>query len=222
MIYLSRLFLNPRSWAVRRDLANPYEMHRTIMKAYSKISRQDHRILYRLENNTQTGFPLLIVQSPVAPDWSFIKGAKHKYLVNIENLPNGGDTNPDVKTFTPAFQIGEKLAFRMCVNPTVKKSRSDKDQGQRVGIRCEEEQLSWLERKIDQAGAILTLVHTSNESKIKGELNRQDLKSSLTFFSVQFDGFLKVREPEKLVETLQTGIGSGKGFGFGLISLTSA
>ena len=33
-MYLSRLILNPRSRRVQRELAEPYEMHRSLMKAF--------------------------------------------------------------------------------------------------------------------------------------------------------------------------------------------
>jgi len=36
---------------------------------------------------------------------------------------------------------------------------------------------------------------------------------------VRFDGTLEVTEPEIFLETVRQGIGSGKGLGFGLLSL---
>ena len=40
--------------------------------------------------------------------------------------------------------------------------------------------------------------------------------------SVQFDGLLRVTDPDRLRETVRKGIGSGKGLGFGLLSLAPA
>jgi CRISPR system Cascade subunit CasE len=40
--------------------------------------------------------------------------------------------------------------------------------------------------------------------------------------SVQFDGILRVSDPDKLHAAIENGIGSGKGFGFGLLSLAPA
>jgi CRISPR system Cascade subunit CasE len=37
--------------------------------------------------------------------------------------------------------------------------------------------------------------------------------------AVTFDGLLRVTDPEALLAALAGGIGSGKGFGFGLLSL---
>jgi len=41
----------------------------------------------------------------------------------------------------------------------------------------------------------------------------------LRLLAVTFDGLLRVTNVPRFVETLQAGIGSGKGLGFGLLSL---
>ena len=40
-----------------------------------------------------------------------------------------------------------------------------------------------------------------------------------THFAVLFEGVLEVNDPALLEKAIQEGIGSGKGFGFGLLSL---
>ena len=42
------------------------------------------------------------------------------------------------------------------------------------------------------------------------------------FLAVRFDGLLAVTDPALFRNTLQTGIGSAKAFGFGLLSLAPA
>jgi CRISPR system Cascade subunit CasE len=37
--------------------------------------------------------------------------------------------------------------------------------------------------------------------------------------AIQFEGLLQVTDPDRLQHTVQQGIGSGKGLGFGLLSL---
>jgi CRISPR system Cascade subunit CasE len=54
------------------------------------------------------------------------------------------------------------------------------------------------------------------------ELLHFDGKNGYTderFFAVRYDGLLEVTDPVKFLETLRAGIGSAKGFGFGLLSL---
>ena len=38
-LYLSRLILNPRSRQVMSEMAHPYEMHRTLMRAFPEARR---------------------------------------------------------------------------------------------------------------------------------------------------------------------------------------
>lgn len=49
-MWISKLKLDLRSKAVRRDLASPYEMHRTLSRAVSQALKEGkERLLWRLE-----------------------------------------------------------------------------------------------------------------------------------------------------------------------------
>jgi len=218
-MYLSRLILNPRTRQVRSELANPYELHRTVMHAFAGHATDDDRVLFRLEISPRSGIPSLLVQSPLEPDWSFLTTPEKNYLLLVTDCPPGVESNPAVKTFMLGLRSGQTLMFRLLANPTVKKDREDKKQGRRVGLYREEDQLKWLERKLEMAGARLVLARTSNEYKLSGERKHEDERQDLSFLSVQFDGLLTVHEPKKLLAAMQSGIGSGKGLGFGLLSL---
>ena len=43
-MYLSQLTLNPRTRRVQRELANPYELHRTLMRAYPEALPEGERV----------------------------------------------------------------------------------------------------------------------------------------------------------------------------------
>ena len=45
---------------------------------------------------------------------------------------------------------------------------------------------------------------------------------NISFFGVLFEGMLRVDEPEKFLKSVESGIGSAKGFGFGLLSVAPA
>lgn len=228
-MYLSRLILNPRSRQVRRELADPYEMHRTIWQAFPqgvfKIDRQKKAstgVLFRVDLHPRTAVPTLLVQSRQKPDWSFLLSSEKNYLLPPEALPLDVE-NPATKMMKVSFRPGQVLSFRLRANPTVKKDREGEKQGRRVGLFREEDQLKWLERKIKLAGGALLSARTSNEENTKGMLfvEKED-KKRMRFLSVQFDGVLQVKDPAALEKALQAGIGSGKGLGFGLLSLAPA
>ncbi len=227
MIYLSRLILNPRSRQVRSEMANPYEMHRTVMKAFAgrftgdTTSPTEGRVLFRLEIHPRTHIPTLLVQSPIEPDWSFLLAAEKNYLLDEAELPLEVE-NPGVKAIDLRLRTGQILSFRLRANPTVKKSREEKKQGRREGLLREEDQMAWLQRKVSAAGGKLVAGRAAQETLLHGKRMHPGQSQNLSFLSVQFDGTLQVDDPERLIQAVQSGIGSGKGMGFGLLSLAPA
>lgn len=213
-MYLSRLILNLRSRQVQREIANPYEMHRTILRAFPTPLGEAERVLYRLELNSPAGGPLLLVQSQEMPDWTWLGTADHNYLLATHT------PNPAVKEFSLDLEARQMLAFRLRANPTVKKKGAeDSRNGHRVGIHQEEEQIAWLQRKLAAGGARLLNTLVVKPEKIEETRIEAGQKQTLSFASVQFEGVLQVQDPALLIRMVQTGIGSAKGFGFGLLSL---
>jgi CRISPR system Cascade subunit CasE len=206
-MYLSKLVLNPRSRQVRRELAEPYQMHRTLMRAFPAQGLGDaDRMLFRVDISRETGIPSVLVQSECLPDWAPLQRARD-YL--LELFPP--------KEFQPTFVAGQRLVFRLRANPTVKRD------GKRLGLLREEEQENWLRRKGQEGGFQVLGVRLTPEGLLRGTKHGQDSSHALTHLAVRFDGVLQVIAPDQFVEkTLRAGIGSGKGFGFGLLSVAQA
>lgn len=219
-MYLSQLILNPRSRQVRSEVSQPYEMHRTLLHAFpAKDQGGPGRVLFRLEPPTapdQAGLTLL-VQSDQAPDWA--------YLADLSGyLLPGPQPNPACKAFDPIFTPGQRLAFRLRANPTKRLMWDDPEhrlkKGQRLGLYTEEAQRDWLARKAEQGGFAILGVQAQPEDTVGGVIHRQDGKNhDLNLLAVRFDGLLQVVEPTKFLDAVRQGIGSGKGLGFGLLSL---
>ena len=217
LMYLSRLILNPRSRQVRSELADLYEMHRTVMQSFAGRLEDDERVLFRVDVHPKTGIPTLLVQSRHEPAWDFLRAPGKNYLLPPDDLPQNIE-NPAVKTVELGFRPGQTLAFRLRATPSVKKKREDQKQGRRLGLLREEEQLDWLGRKLQAAGCVLLSSQVCNDGWAVGEKKKED-KRPMRLLSVQFDGALRVMDPSALQNALQAGIGSGKGLGFGLLSL---
>ncbi|SRR6266540_1210487 len=230
-MYLSRLILNPRSRQARNELADPYEMHRTVCNAFPdgifKAERNEENvrpILFRVDLHPRTRIPTLLVQSRQKPDWSFLQIHKD-YLLGENELPLDVE-NPAIKEMNLRLSEGHVLVFRLRANPTFKKTEV-KENGEkhksRLGILKEENQRKWLEDKLKSAGAALVSVNIVNEQFTHGKLFiEKEKKKRLNFLSVQFDGVLQVKDSNNLVNTIFTGFGSAKGLGFGLLSLARA
>jgi len=246
-MYYSRLILNPRSRKVQRDLANPYQMHRTVMRAFptGKVDvARDHAtavgVLYRVDVQPQSGTLALLVQSQLPPDWStLLQAAMSAYLLPTEFWQV--QDNPAVKEVTLEFHTDQRLHFRLCANPTRRLGKgAEYNKGKRVGIYDEEAQIEWLKRKAEMGGFYLHQVQVSRDQRYAIEKTiphkvteesagkrftvRQspDTLHNLMLHSVQFDGILQVTDPVAFLTAIQVGIGSGKAFGFGLLSVAPA
>lgn len=215
-MYLSLLCLNPRSRQVRSELANPYEMHRTIMQAFPdglahSAARKDAGVLYRLDTDARTGALMLLVQSRQQPNWHTLKPG---YLA--------AGCAPQVRELRLRLQAGELLAFRLRANPTRRIARGDeKNGGRRVALYKEEDQLNWLARKGAEHGFAVRQVWISRTDIDRGRMypDGSDRPRELAWFAARFDGVLEVIDPDKVQQAVFNGIGSGKAFGFGLLSL---
>jgi CRISPR system Cascade subunit CasE len=220
-MYLSRLILNPRSRQVRNELADPYEMHRTICTALSDANytyNEPSGTLFRVDLHPHTRIPNLLVQSRSKPDWSFLYTGKNDYLLGENELPLDVE-NPAVKELNLQLHDGQVLAFRLRANPT----RRLKENARRIGLIKEADQYAWIQRKFETAGAALVSVNILNEQFRHGKLFKEkDKTSRLNFLSVQFDGILQVKDKDKLASNIYGGFGSAKGLGFGLLSLARA
>jgi CRISPR system Cascade subunit CasE len=203
MLYLTRLVLDPRSRSVRRDLADPYELHRTLLRAFPDAAAgSPGRVLFRVEPARGEPRFVVLVQSDVAPDWSRL------------NVPRDYLLGPlATKLFTPAFAAGQRLGFRLRANPTVKRD------GKRRPLLDESQQRAWLDRKAAAAGFRVVRVEVAPEGALCGYKPAEGATLTLTHHAVRFDGVLTVTDPGQLLHALRDGVGSAKGFGFGLLSL---
>lgn len=220
-MYLSRLILNGRSRDVQRDLARPYDLHRTLLSAFPTGEVHTERtgedaigLLYRVDEDARSGGLHLLVQSQQPPHWERLPAAD--YL-----LPVAG--NPATREVTLQLRAGQQLAFRLRANPTMRlpTPKGSGDKGKRVGIYDEEAQLKWLARKGEQHGFRLLQAQTRDDGKLKQAqaVQAKNGMHDLEFLSVQFDGVLQVTDPAAVLHAVSAGIGSGKAFGFGLLSL---
>ena len=203
-MYLSQLILNPRNRDVQRDLSRPHDLHKTIMAAFpDNLDKAKERVLFRIEQRAQPQQLILLIQSQEQPDWSKLPAS---YLLD----------DPATKAVNLQLQPGQRLSFRLRANPTKRLSAGKGNNGKRIGLYKLEEQINWLQRKATDHGFAIHSAMPTQQQRVDDR--RQDLK----FFSVQFDGILQVTDPTTFLAAIQSGIGSGKAFGFGLLSVAPA
>lgn len=177
-------------------ISNPYRVHQRLLMAYS----QERRLLFRIEPGTLN--TTILVQSMIEPEW------KSAFL-NFEVLTR----EPEMKVFDPLLRQGGKYRFRLLANPTMT------HQGKRLGLLNEEDQLEWINRQMKKAGCEIIGCHVTSNGLQRCSKNPAKDAAVQTHVSVLFEGALGVNVPELLKLALLNGIGSAKGYGFGLLSL---
>jgi CRISPR system Cascade subunit CasE len=219
MIYLSQLVLDPRSRQVRSELGDPYQMHRTISKAFGDGPRafDAARPLFRVDER-RDGSLQLLVQSLARPDWSRVE-ERQTYLTEPPKLK-------ELKEPDALFRVGRRLRFRLRANPTVRRiferaSRSESKQtGKRIGVYKEEAQRKWLEAKAEKAGFRVLDCRVADRGFLVSR--KPGGEQPIRHLCVDFEGILQVADPDRFLAALESGIGSAKGFGFGLLSVAPA
>ncbi len=222
-MYLTNLTLNLRSRLARRDLASDYDLHSTLARAFPVVSRemreraytsvardQRERVLFRVD--IQGERVQVIVQSRQAPDWSFLERPEWRGYLGAP---------PESKPIDLTLQPGQTVRFRLRANPTRKTVKDGRKV--RLSLLSQEAQLAWLVRKLTEAGATLLDVRVTQEGMRQSQKHAEKGSDRRqTHFAVRFDGLLQVNDPDRLRATLEDGIGSAKGYGFGLLSLARA
>lgn len=201
-LYLSRLILNAEHPRSRSELERPYEMHRTLSKAW--VDLPTARVLFRPEQESRR-VAAVIVQSAASPDWSRLT-APRDYLARVD-----GPKHVSLEE----LQQGRCLHFRLRCCPSKRVWRPESvDHGRRHALTAREDVFAWLHRKAESCGLHIDEAafdrvywqHTKNGQNVK-----------LT--GVVFDGVVTVTDPGLTRSAIARGIGPAKAFGFGLLSV---
>lgn len=210
-MYLSRLKLYPRSRVTRMLALDPYLLHQAVFRAFPDAGHGGPgRVLYRMDTS-RDGQTSLLVQSEKEPDW-------RRADLLAECLEEEVEGPKDYSALLlKGLRSGQYLHFRLRANPTVKKKTEGKKNGHRLGLIREEDQIGWLKRKGEGGGFELVTCQAQREGIIAVVTEDKDRK--LRHYAVRYEGILRVLDAHKLLETMARGIGSAKGFGFGLLSI---
>lgn len=208
-MYLSCLEIDTNQQRGRTWLANPYRVHQRLLMAFP--DGEALRVLFRIE--TEGERPRVIVQSPVRADWERAF-REHRVL----------QATPLQKEVTLRFRPGQRLRFLLRANPTKRQfvppapfGAAARRAGQRLGLLRESDQREWLEEKGRQGGFRPVAFDAISRNLMK--VPRGQGGAVQTHLTVDYEGYLEAVDPDELAATLQRGIGPGKAFGFGLLSV---
>jgi CRISPR system Cascade subunit CasE len=193
------------------DFLKPFQPEDFGISPVQVPRRADRGFLFRIDPQT-SGRAVILVQSAVVPDWDY---AFHNadYLLAAP---------PQVKPLALDLTHGQRCQFRILANPTRKintKSGPDgrRNNGQRVPVR-DDQLFDWLASRSERAG--FSVQHDSIDIQPGYVyMNKTRGGSGQRLRSARYEGVLEITNTANLSETLVGGIGPGKAFGFGLLSL---
>lgn len=217
-MYLTRFRLNPARRGARKLLGSPHAMHAAVRAGFvtdEAYERPGRRTLWRLDSPAPGSATLYIV-SPGEPDLThLVEQAGWPTTATWETRAYGG--------LLESLENKQRWAFRLTANP-VRSGRQTQDskQTQRYGYLREAEQAQWLMDRAVRHG--FTVPEQSDGTPNLTLHQRQTLTfkrgaGTVTLATATFDGILEIADVTAFRSALTGGIGHGKAYGCGLLTL---
>jgi CRISPR system Cascade subunit CasE len=218
-VWLTRIIPDPRSRDARCDTqgtAAPINLHRRLMSLFPKDIGPDARarlgVLFRTED-TPTG-PHILLQSTHHPD--------------VNGLPDGYGTTltRPLDPLLDALRAGLTVRYR-CVASAVRKpgatTRANYGLPAVVPLRGAAADEWWL-RQADTVGLKPLILQSQALDTVHGQRGTSGAAAEqrIRHARTQFDGTAAIVDPDLLRTKITEGIGRGKAYGCGLLSIAPA
>lgn len=194
-MFISKVMIDLSIREVALDLADRDRLHRKLLLLFPDYPGGAHNarelmgILFRVEA------PVIYLQSAIAPIQTRLPDG-YKILVTKE-----------ITSIYSSVKAGSECRFRLEANVTYRDAHSRR----RMDLETDEEVEGWLYRRGGLAGFEIVDYGMETLPPVKA---RKGL-----FRVVRFDGVLKVKNLELFLKALHEGVGQGKVYGLGMISL---
>ena len=201
-MYLSKIMITGAA------CRNPYEIHCVLWNLFPEAKDAERDFLFRVGQLDQNQAEILM-QSARKPETS----SNFARILACREYPL-------------SMQADQRLRFLLVANPVKtivdeggRKNTKGDPKKCRVPLVREEEQRSWIERKLGDAATIESLI-IDPVSSLRFRKGKEDRAGKIQ--PVNFQGVLAVTKPEAMVELVQSGVGPAKAFGCGMLSLARA
>jgi CRISPR system Cascade subunit CasE len=209
--WLTRITLNTRSRAARTDLGDIVAMHRRLMSLLpdnlGTQARAQTGLLFRIDF-PRTGTATVLAQSAVEPD--------------LNRLPDdyGTAEQRPLGPLLDAITEGTTVRYRLAANASKRLWKGDERHrsGQIVALGGLDAEQWWRTRAERQHGLQITDLRSETLGTAHGSRGKATVVHGIT----RFDGAAIVRDPQAVRQAILTGIGRGKAYGCGLLSLAPA
>lgn len=209
--WLTRITPDTRIRDARLDLGDAAAMHRRLMSLFPDSLGPQPRVqaglLFRIDRDQQSQ-AIILAQSTTAPD--------------LGRLPDGYGRR-DHRSLTPMLEAlteGLTIRFRLTANASKRAWKGDDRHtaGQVVPLGGADAEHWWRSRAEQHHGLGILELRTESQQPVRGRRSGH----MITHAATRFDGVAVIRDPHALRTAVLSGVGRGKAYGCGLLSLALA
>lgn len=244
-MYLTRFRINTARAGARYLLSSPQRLHAALLAGFPGMPTDPTarpRILWRMDHAARIDVQLYLV-SPDRPDLTHLVEQAGWPALATPDAP-GWETR-HYQPFLRRLAKGDRWAFRLTANPVHTIRRKDGEPTKRTAHVSPRHQLGWLLKQQSRNGfELLPGVQPDAEDQLHRHAvvvhGRRDLSfrkrpddsapptspkdkgrgnGPVTLVTAVFSGGLEVTDPDALRNALTQGIGRGKAYGCGLLTL---
>lgn len=211
-LWLTRLIPNPSSREARRDFTNAVNLHYRVMKLFpddiGDQARQQLGVLFRAEE-TPVG-PYLLIQSLIQPD-------PHK-LPDHYGACDSRPLSQLLEYLRPDLPVRYRIVANAVRKPrkTTQEIYGLKDRVALSGAAAQD----WWTRQATNSGLKLASVEMTRLDNAHG--TRAQGQQRIRHARTKFEGVAHIEDPDLVRQRITSGIGPGKAYGCGLLSLAPA
>lgn len=228
--WLTRIVLNTDREDVRAEIRNAVAMHRRVMSLFPDVeslsdARSHFGVLHRIEHSGATqsrhdrriGSAVLLVQSNTEPTY--------------DRLPADYSLRNESRNLAPlleALKPGRHLRYRCDANPIRRPTQRTRElyQLETTVIALHGRHADdWWHRQAERAGLKIWTHESHSVATARGKTpdkKRPGKENNVRHHRVRFEGLAEVVAPDALRQALRSGIGKGKAYGAGLLTIAPA
>lgn len=208
-MYLTQMRLDMNNRRTLSALASPAKFHGAVESAFSG---QRQRNLWRIDSRGAQNYLLVL------------SGEKPDLTQAVQQFAPPGETwqTKDYTQLLNRISQGSRWQFRLCANPTYSVPAGPGQRGRVCAHSTPENQAAWLERQSERHGFVLKKDEFAVMKSVWYRFRKGNTGKNVTFLAVTYEGYLEVRDPELFCRMLCSGIGHGKAYGAGLMTLVRA
>ncbi len=204
-MYLTQLHLDISKRQTLAALTAPCKLHGAVESAFSGPRQRN---LWRID--VRAGQYYLLLLSGEKPELS---QAAAQF-----GVPGESWQSRDYGTLLDRVQNGSRWRFRLCANPTYSVPGEHGQRGRVCAHSTPENQIKWLVKQSEKHGFSLKPDEFA-VTQSKWYRFKKGGSKNVSFLAVTYDGILTVENEELFKAALCSGIGSGKAYGAGLMTL---